>query len=377
MRGHDDGLLRFCTPANGYRAGIAGRSIAVTCPANLSATFDDAYRYGHRIHLAEKELHSHDRALKAKRTELDELGAQIASVEEQLVGAGDRDRHQAPRMKKMRVLIRREAELEREIAALERERDGPRDGGRAGRGHGPAEERPGKGAGRSGGQDGNKGGNRGGHGNGRGPDDTHARGPGQGNGQGNGPGRGRGEGHAQGRGPDGDNDRGKGNGQAVGQKREGNKHGGGRAAENVLTGSAQGHGPVAAGREGNRILKQRYEQMMSRQVGARAQGAGPERDGHGAEGRPSPGHGSPARHRDSILLQKKYRELEQVRRSIAVLEREMDQQSASRHERMELLRQSKRLSREERHLEADIYEMEREGELLRERIHRLRARSPY
>jgi len=54
--GHDQGVLYYCTPANGYRMGREGRSYAEVCPPHLAPGFLEPYRYGREIHAVRSRI---------------------------------------------------------------------------------------------------------------------------------------------------------------------------------------------------------------------------------------------------------------------------------------------------------------------------------
>ncbi|QZZ37468.1 DUF2799 domain-containing protein [Nitratireductor kimnyeongensis] len=53
--GWEDGIRRFCTPANGLSAGRDGRSNANSCPMDVAPGFESAYRVGKRVYDARSE----------------------------------------------------------------------------------------------------------------------------------------------------------------------------------------------------------------------------------------------------------------------------------------------------------------------------------
>lgn len=54
--GFDDGLVRFCQPANAFNLGRRGGSYAGTCPADLQRNFFAALDDGRRVNQAETDL---------------------------------------------------------------------------------------------------------------------------------------------------------------------------------------------------------------------------------------------------------------------------------------------------------------------------------
>lgn len=77
--GRDQGLPRYCTPANGFRAGRTGSGYGGVCPAYLEADFLPAYRDGQIVHAAEQ-------ALTDARGRVDSLGRELEDLDEKITG---------------------------------------------------------------------------------------------------------------------------------------------------------------------------------------------------------------------------------------------------------------------------------------------------
>lgn len=77
--GRDQGLVRFCTPANGFRAGRTGSGYAGVCPAYLEADFIPAYRDGQIVH-------DFEQALSNARSRVDSLGHRLEELDDKITG---------------------------------------------------------------------------------------------------------------------------------------------------------------------------------------------------------------------------------------------------------------------------------------------------
>lgn len=77
--GRDQGLVRFCTPANGFRAGRTGSGYAGVCPAYLEADFMPAYRDGQIVH-------DFEQALSNARSRVDSLGHRLEELDDKITG---------------------------------------------------------------------------------------------------------------------------------------------------------------------------------------------------------------------------------------------------------------------------------------------------
>jgi len=84
-QGRERGLVEYCQPRNGYRAGINGWSYANVCPAATEVAFVDGYRYGRQIHDARAELRDTQTKLKGARTSLVQTDAAVQSITLELV----------------------------------------------------------------------------------------------------------------------------------------------------------------------------------------------------------------------------------------------------------------------------------------------------
>jgi len=77
--GREQGLVRYCTPANGFRAGRTGSGYAGVCPAYLEADFMPAYRDGQIVH-------DFEQALSNARSRVDSLGHRLEDLDEKITG---------------------------------------------------------------------------------------------------------------------------------------------------------------------------------------------------------------------------------------------------------------------------------------------------
>jgi hypothetical protein len=61
--GWEIGIRQYCTPQNGLNEGRAGRSYANSCPDDLRADFEDAYRVAKAVHDARSTVDRENRAM--------------------------------------------------------------------------------------------------------------------------------------------------------------------------------------------------------------------------------------------------------------------------------------------------------------------------
>ncbi len=78
LDGRDQGLTQYCTPHNGYRLGLSGRSYNSLCPGDLQAPFLDAYNKGRDVYYFEQDIAREERNLR-------NIEDQLAGVDEQII----------------------------------------------------------------------------------------------------------------------------------------------------------------------------------------------------------------------------------------------------------------------------------------------------
>lgn len=73
--GWERGIRQYCTPQNGLNEGRAGRSYANSCPADVRADFEDAYRVAKAVHDARAAVDRENR-------EMDDLLRKLRETED-------------------------------------------------------------------------------------------------------------------------------------------------------------------------------------------------------------------------------------------------------------------------------------------------------
>jgi len=91
--GWEAGIRQYCTPENGFERGINGRFARNSCPASISAQFQQPYNLG-------REIYELDRNIEAIQLKIDKLNA-------------DLDLEGLPR--KTRRLLRKEPIIDRRV----------------------------------------------------------------------------------------------------------------------------------------------------------------------------------------------------------------------------------------------------------------------
>lgn len=75
--GRDQGLVRYCTPASGFRSGRTGSGYGGVCPAWLERDFLPAYQDGQLVYAAQQ-------ALDAARGRVDSLGGRLEELDDKI-----------------------------------------------------------------------------------------------------------------------------------------------------------------------------------------------------------------------------------------------------------------------------------------------------
>ncbi len=120
--GWNQGIRNYCTPRNGYQEGMYGRSRGAECPADLAYEFNDAYQYGQHIYMLDRELSAIDQDTRTAQNELKQITQESARIEKRLMGGGRGDREHDRSNARLRELYRQKADLEAQLAGIDRAR---------------------------------------------------------------------------------------------------------------------------------------------------------------------------------------------------------------------------------------------------------------
>lgn len=84
LAGHDQGVLYYCTPGNGYRMGREGRTYADVCPPHLAPGFLEPYRYGREIYSSRGRIDSLESTRRSREQRLHKMqGLQGAQADDE------------------------------------------------------------------------------------------------------------------------------------------------------------------------------------------------------------------------------------------------------------------------------------------------------
>ena len=122
QKGREQGLLEFCQPANGYRAGTQGRSYNGVCPASLEPKFMAAFDSGHQLHVLQSRVSNTDAQLEYKRGELNRLEHGMAAKAVQVTSNDSTAQDRADALIDSEQSAERIGRLKAEIRQLEADR---------------------------------------------------------------------------------------------------------------------------------------------------------------------------------------------------------------------------------------------------------------
>lgn len=118
--GRDEGLLEFCQPANGFRAGARGRDYSGACPAHLAANFEDAYRAGRELWRLESRVRDTVQGIAGRYGEIEDIDASLVAQSLVMVAEASTAEERAQALLDTRTMTERRGRLLTEIDALER-----------------------------------------------------------------------------------------------------------------------------------------------------------------------------------------------------------------------------------------------------------------
>jgi len=118
MAGWEEGVVRYCTPDNGFQQGQRGSSYRNVCPSDLEPGFHEAYLAGRELHLAQAEITRMQRSIVSKSKQLENVEKDLREAEARLV-AGDTSEIERMRwLDETKSLARTQGKLESQITEL-------------------------------------------------------------------------------------------------------------------------------------------------------------------------------------------------------------------------------------------------------------------
>lgn len=124
-KGYQLGLVRYCTPSNGFTVGRNGYDYRSICPADAEASFLRGYERGRDLHEIEKQIAEAQNSQQNVRNKIADLRSQRGTPlgTEKSIGKDQIRKLDDDRRAELRRLMRDAERLEDEIYRLERQRD--------------------------------------------------------------------------------------------------------------------------------------------------------------------------------------------------------------------------------------------------------------
>jgi hypothetical protein len=119
QRGRESGLREYCRPANGFRAGAAGRSYGGVCPGDLEADFLDAYESGHHLYELRARVSEIESHISSKHDALEHAEQTLAQSSAAIIANDSTPEHRAQALIDAKHLAEDIGRLKSEIEHLE------------------------------------------------------------------------------------------------------------------------------------------------------------------------------------------------------------------------------------------------------------------
>lgn len=87
QRGHEQGIVQFCQPSNGYQLGLSGRSLPNVCPANLAEAFAAEHERGYQEFQIQRDINNAQSAISQANAQVTQLEQQLLNATAQLYAA--------------------------------------------------------------------------------------------------------------------------------------------------------------------------------------------------------------------------------------------------------------------------------------------------
>jgi hypothetical protein len=121
--GWNQGILQYCTPANGFRTGRQGGGYAGVCPSDVERDFLAAYEDGRIIHVAEQAVTDARSRVNSTGARLEELDDKIQAKQRELRADGLTDADREAIRGRIGELRRERENTERDWRRAQRELD--------------------------------------------------------------------------------------------------------------------------------------------------------------------------------------------------------------------------------------------------------------
>jgi hypothetical protein len=118
MAGWEEGVVRYCTPDNGFQQGQRGSGYRNVCPSDLEPGFHDAFLAGRELYLAQAEIHKMERSIASKSRALKQVEQDLRQAEASIVAGATSETDRMRLLAETKSLARTQGQLESAITEL-------------------------------------------------------------------------------------------------------------------------------------------------------------------------------------------------------------------------------------------------------------------
>jgi hypothetical protein len=118
LAGRDQGLVEYCTPANGFSAGESGYAYSGVCGRHDEASFLENYRSGARLYTLRDRVHGANHALLSATNDLNSIQHEIAETSISLIRSDISAVDRAAMVVELTQLAKESERVERAIPSL-------------------------------------------------------------------------------------------------------------------------------------------------------------------------------------------------------------------------------------------------------------------
>ena len=120
--GHEEGVVAFCQPGNGFNVGSSGRSYQGVCPAWMEEEFLHGYNAGRELHRLRSAVNRTSSQIAYRERELKDLSEDLKQVTAELIADETPADRRVILLVETKEIAEEQGRLEAEILELERER---------------------------------------------------------------------------------------------------------------------------------------------------------------------------------------------------------------------------------------------------------------
>lgn len=121
LEGWNDGVLRYCTPQNGFNAGSGGRAYAGVCPREVEDAFLDAFGDGRELHTLRTSVRQIEHRISRDERRLAKIEEAVTHKEARLIASEGTTEERALLIADLRTLSEEKGQLEKAVLDMEYE----------------------------------------------------------------------------------------------------------------------------------------------------------------------------------------------------------------------------------------------------------------